>query len=466
MRFNDSLLYFVTATVSAISDGMQYGWASPVIPVLQQPDSPVKIVESDIVWLESVYMLGGLVGLPITIFLVDRLGRKKTILVASMSSLISWILISLANNVWILYGARMLTGIAGDVAFVSAPMYIAEIADPSIRGFLAATIYIMMLLGIVLVYSIAPFVSIPISSAVGAFFLIVQLVSFPFMPDSPYFLLVNNKPEKAKNALKKLRANGNIDKEIQEITIAVERQKSERGRPQDLIMIPSNRKALTIMVVLNGAQHFSSISVILMNLHTILEDAGPIIEPKIAAIIFSVMMLVSSSAASTIVDKYGRKSLLTLSSLLTGVSLAILASYFTFKLNGHDVVPYNWVPVFSIMLYAVSFKFGLGMIPIVMTAELFPTSVKAMGMTISDASYVLFSVISIYLYTYMTETFGIHSPFFLFSICCFITALFAVFYIPETKGKSLEEIQFILKGQPYAAPLDDEANPSVMQTHI
>lgn len=448
---------------------MQYGWASPIIPVLLGPDTPVKISEGDIVWLESLYMIGGIIGLPLTIILVDRLGRKKSIMLASTCSLISWVIISFATNVWMLYFARLLTGLAGDVAFVSAPMYIAEIADPSIRGFLSATIYIMMLFGIVLVYSIAPFVSIPISSAVGAFFLILQLVTFPFMPDSPYYLLLKGKTDKAKRALTKLRGNVNIDKEMQDITTAVERQDAEKGRPQDLIMVDSNRRALTIMVVLNGAQHFSSISVILMNLHTILKDAGPIIEPTTAAIIFSVMMLVSSSVASTVIDKYGRKSLLTLSSMFTGVALMILATYFAFKNGGYNTMPYNWVPVFSVMLYAVTFKFGLGMIPIVLTAELFPTSVKAMGMAISDASYVVFSVVSIYLYTFMADLYGLHAPFFLFSTCCFVTGLFCLFCVPETKGKSLEEIQYVLKGQPYVKPQPIEGvvvNSVTQQTYI
>lgn len=438
---------------------MQYGWASPIVPVLQKDDSPVPLKDSEVVWIESLYMIGGLIGLPVTIFCVDKLGRKKTILLASTSSLISWILCAFARHIYVIYLARLLTGLAGDVAFVSCPMYIAEIADQKIRGFLSSLIYLMMLIGILLVYSIAPFVSIPISSSVGAFFAFVQLVTFPFMPDSPYYLLLSGKQEKAKQALKKLRANGNIDKELEEITAAVERQNSERGKPQDLFMIKSNRKALTIMVVLNASQHFSSISVILMNLHTILAEAESAMRASTAAIIFSALMLASASIASTVVDKYGRKILLTASSFLTGLSLAILATYFACKNNDVDVVPYNWIPVFAVMLYAVSFKFGLGMVPIVMTAELFPTSVKAMGMTISDAAYVLFALISIYLYQFMFDLYGLHAPFFLFSASCIITMFFIICYIPETKGKSLEEIQFILKGEPFRPKISSETPP-------
>ncbi|XP_017779259.1 PREDICTED: facilitated trehalose transporter Tret1-like isoform X2 [Nicrophorus vespilloides] len=443
------LLAVFAATVSAISDGMSYGWASPVIPILQQEDSPVKIQESDIVWLESIYMIAGIIGLPITIYTVDKFGRKKSIILAAITNLAHWVLLSVSTNIAMVYVARALTGIAGDVAFVSAPMFIAEIADQKIRGFLASIIYIMMLVGIMVVYSVAPFVSLPVSSAVGALFLLLQLATFPFIPESPYFLLLKGKEEKAKKSLQFFRATDDVEKELQEIKSAVARQDLEKGRPQDLIMVKSNRKALIIMTVLNAAQHFSSISVILMNLHTILEDAAGILDAKVAAIIFSVVMIIAAMVACGFLDKAGRKVLLTGSSLFTGLSLAALATYFAVKNSGVDVTAYNWVPIAAVMLYAVSFKFGLGLVPIVLTAELFPTSVKAMGMTASDAMYVIFSCISIYLYQYLSDAYGMHVPFYIFSASCILTAAFAMFYIPETKGKTLEEIQFILKGQTF-----------------
>lgn len=179
---------------------MQYGWTAPVIPILQSEDSPVPITEGDVVWLETIYMLGGLAGLPVTIYLVDKIGRKRSILLASASSLIAWILIAVASNVELLYAARFLTGIAGDVAFVSTPMYIAEIADQKIRGFLAGLIYIMMLVGLLIIYAVAPFVKIYVSSSVGAAFLVFQLCTFAFMPESPYYLLVKNKKKRQQRA--------------------------------------------------------------------------------------------------------------------------------------------------------------------------------------------------------------------------------------------------------------------------
>ncbi|KAF2886013.1 hypothetical protein ILUMI_20160 [Ignelater luminosus] len=278
------------------------------------------------------------------------------------------------------------------------------------------------------------------------------------MPDSPYYLLLQNKVDAAKRSLERLRSSGNVDTEMKEIVAAVERQRAERGRLVDLFIVDSNRKATLIMTVLNGTQHFSSISVMVMNLHSILDDAASMVSPSTAAIIFSVIMLSAATISSSMMDRTGRKMILSISSFVTGISLAVLASYFSVKNSGIDVSSYSWVPVVAVMVYAGAFKYGLGIVPIVMTGELFPTSVKAIGMTFADAMYASFSIISIYLYQFLIDAYGMHVPFIIFAATCLSATVFIIYYIPETKGKTLEEIQFMLKGRTYN---HDETNRSV-----
>lgn len=429
---------------------MHYGWTSPVLEVLKRNDTHLELAPEDHIWLESIYLIGGICGLPVTILAVDKLGRKESILVSAIAALISWILIAFADSVLYLYIARFIVGLSGDVAFVAAPMYIAEIADKKIRGFLSGIIYVMMLLGILVIYAIAPYVAFYVPSIIGGVLVTIQLITFPFVPDSPYYLISKGKDEKAKKDLRRLRVGENIDDELAEITAAVERQKKEQGRPQDLVLSRSNRKAILIMLILNGAQHFSSISVMLMNLHPILTAADSIyLSSNVAGILFSALMLLAATIADFIVDKFGRKSLLIISSTLSGICLLLLAIYFTLQKNDYDVKPFSWLPVAVVMVYAFVFKFGLGIIPIVMTAELFPAKMKAMGMTVADFFYVFFAWISIELYQRLVIYAGYDYPFYIFSVCCLCTAGFAQLYIPETKGKTLEEIQFLLKGIPF-----------------
>ncbi|XP_057665940.1 facilitated trehalose transporter Tret1-like [Diorhabda carinulata] len=443
------LIAVLAATLNAISDGMQYGWTAPVIPILMGEDSPLLITEFQGEWLETFVWIGSLSCLPLTMYLADRIGRKNSILLAAFLTLIVWIIIAFAPSIEFLYLARFLAGTASNTAYVSTPMYIAEIAEQKIRGFLSSLIYLMMLLGIFVIYAVVPFIPYWAHCTIGAILAILELIIFPFMPESPYYLVFINKPEEAKKSLKRLRSSKcDIDQELNEIKVAIERQKTDKDKIWDLFIVPSYRKAVIIMFILNGAQHFSSISVLLMNLHIILGAAGSIyMEPSSAGILFAFLLLFAACIASVSVDKFGRRSLLIISSILTGISLLVLAIYFTLKHSGYDTASVSWIPIASVMIYACVFKLGLGLVPIVLGPELFPANVKGYGMTLVDATYVIASLLSLQLYQRLGDNYGLEYPFYVFSICCFFTAIFSYFVIPETKGKTLEEIQMVLKGE-------------------
>ncbi|KAL3267465.1 hypothetical protein HHI36_011588 [Cryptolaemus montrouzieri] len=445
-EFTPQFICMFFGTLNALSDGMHFGWSAPTIPILLKEDSPIKITEKDVVWLEVLYMIFGLVGLPITIYLADKIGRQKSVLVASATSLIGWTLIGIADRVEYLYIARSLVGAAADVAFVCSPMYVAEIAHKNIRGFLAGFIYVMELVGVLVVYCVAPFVSVRVLPIVGACIVTIQLIFFPFKPESPYFHIYKGNNEKAKESLRRIRGTDKIDEEFDELSAAIERQKTEKGRIQDLFLVKSNRKATIIMIILDGAQHMVGYTAILMNLHTILNAADfTMITSDTAAIIFSGIMFASSITSIMTVDKFGRKILMNVSCVLSGICLLLIALYFQLKNSGTDVSQFTWVPMIFIMMYAAFFKLGLGMVPIVMTSELFSAKVKALGMTVADGFYVLFSSISIYAYQYLNESYGLHFCFYMFSGFSFLTFILNIIYIPETKGKTLEEIQMMLK---------------------
>ncbi|XP_045479780.1 facilitated trehalose transporter Tret1-like [Harmonia axyridis] len=440
------LLCMLFGTLNALSDGMHYGWTAPTIPILLEEDSPIKITQNDVVWLEALYMIFGLVSLPLTVYLADKIGRQKSVLVASATSLIGWTLIGTATRVEYLYIARSLVGAAADVAFVCSPMYVAEIAHEKIRGFLAGTIYVMELGGVFLIYCIAPFVSIRIPPIVGACIVTTQLIIFPFMPESPYFHLYKGKEEAARKSLRFLRGTDDIDEEFKAIHSAIERQKAEKGRLQDLILVKSNRRAIWVMTILNCGQHMIGFSAILMNLHTILSAADvTFVSSDSAAIVYSGIMMLASIVASLIVDKFGRKVLVNISCITAGLCLLGIGVFFQLKASGVDVKALSWIPIVFIMFYAAFFKFGIGTIPIVMTAEIFSAKVKALGMSVADGMYVFFSTVSIYAYQWLNETYGMHFVFYMFSAFSASTFILTMIFIPETKGKTLEEIQLMLK---------------------
>lgn len=200
------------------------------------------------------------------------------------------------------------------------------------------------------------------------------------------------------------------------------------------------------MTVLNGGQHMAAISVMYMNLHPILNAAGSIyLDNNITAIIFAVIMLVAAFFASFTVDKFGRKNILIVSSFMSALCLLALAVYFHLQVLEHDVSGISWIPIASVLVYAAAFKYGLGLVPIVITAEIFPAKIKAVGMTVADIMFIVGGIISIQFYQILHK-FGMYIPFYLFAACAILVVLYSAFCIPETKGKSLEEIQLMLKG--------------------
>lgn len=165
-------------------------------------------------WLETITLIGAFCGLPFTIYFVDKIGRKKSLLLAAVVVLLNWVAIGLANRIEYIFVARWVdlwpqwikpkitnqqstfrffSGMAGDMSFVAAPMYIAEIADSKVRGFLSSIIYIMMLIGLLLVYCLGPFAPYYSIPMVGCLLATTQLLVFTFQPESPYYLIYKNR---------------------------------------------------------------------------------------------------------------------------------------------------------------------------------------------------------------------------------------------------------------------------------
>lgn len=420
---------------------MHFAWTAPIVPVLRKPSSPIKITSNDVTLLETIYLSGGVVGLPITIFLVNKIGRKKSILTASAINLIAWIIIGSANKVQYLYVARFLGGLEANVNYVSTPMYIAEIAEEKFRGVLSGSLYVMVTFGMLTIYSVAPFLPFYVPSVIATVLLLTQLITFWILPESPYYLIKKGREEETKKCLMKLR--GNLDK-FEIISTAVQRR--QKGHIRELFSVSNNRRAFIIVLYLTAAQHFSGITPILMNLHTILVDTdSTFFNYNKTAICFVAVMLVTSTVTSFFLDKLGRKFLLITSSVISGSCLLVMAVYFHLRAVGKVDSTFGWIPLVAVMVYAVGFRSGIGLVPIVLASELFSMNVKAVGMSLSDGMYVTIGFICIEIYQNIVYYYGYYVPFYIFTLVAFLTAIFAHFVIPETKGKTLEEIQALLK---------------------
>lgn len=326
-------------------------------------------------------------------------------------------------------------------------MYIGEVSEPKIRGVLGSSVSVSFISGILFINCIGPYFSIAFSAFVCIIFPVLLLAVFAWMPETPYYLIMKGKREEARKSLQFLRRMNNVDKELNKLTSDVERQLSEPGRMKDLFTIKSNLKALLILLGLRTAQQFSGVSAFGLNTHTIFMQAGGNVSANMSVIIYTITQILLTFGGSFFIDKFGRKPILLLSCLGSTFVLAVTAIYFFLKeMTTYDVTPFKWLPLAGMLSYVCIFSIGLGTVPNLMLGELFSASVKGKALFVLNIYYaILISTISKF-YQAMADNFGMYVPFAVFAGCCLLSSLFSHFYVPETKGKSLEEIQQNLKG--------------------
>jgi len=147
-----------------------------------------------------------------------------------------------------------------------------------------------------------------------------------------------------------------------------------------------------------------------------------------------------------ITDHSGRKSLLIISCIGTACSTAMVAAYFNLQYNHINTKDITWLPATGIITYMIMHSLGLASLPFTLLSELFPTNVKVLGGTIVLTVICLTSSVVTKSYLIIADIAGIHVPFWIFTTCSFTGALFTFFYVPETKGKTFEQIQEKLQG--------------------
>lgn len=248
--------------------GTNIGWTSPTIPQLLNSSNSLQITSDNGSWITSLLMLGSLPGCIIAALIVDRIGRKSSLLLANIPLLIGWILIIIAREPYILFIARLISGIGMGCVYTLCPIYIGEIADKNIRGTLGTFLKLMMNFGEFYSHAIGPYVSYTIMAYCCAALPIIFFITFIWMPESPYYLLLKNRKNNAIKSLRKLRNYDNDDdddklfKELEQINETVIKDMSNKGQFWDLFRTSGNKKAVVICFGLQLILQFSGLAAI------------------------------------------------------------------------------------------------------------------------------------------------------------------------------------------------------------
>lgn len=422
------------------------------MPILKSSDSHVPITSDDASWIASFYLLGTIPGCIIAAFMVDRLGRKMSLLIGGIPLTLSYVLILVAWNPYVLYAARGIGGIGQGIAYVICPMYIGEIADKEIRGTLGSFIKLMVTFGELYAHAIGPFVSYQWLAYSCLVIPLVFFISFPWMPESPYYLLMQNRQNNAMTSLKRLKrcvSSSQLETDMEQMQKIVVRDLSDRGRFWDLFGTPGNRRAVIVSIGLQLILQFSGICAVESYTQEILEEGDAGLPASMSVILLSMLQLIAGLGAVVLVDKLGRRPLLITTSLLAGIALTIAGVFYLVKFQfGVNTIGYGWLLHSSVIFYELIIALGLNPLPYMMLGELFPTNVKGAAVSLANVVSSLLAFIVSKMYQVISDNWGVYAAFSWFAISCYLGVIFIALLVPETKGKSLLEIQEELNCKP------------------
>jgi SP family facilitated glucose transporter-like MFS transporter 8 len=176
------------------------------------------------------------------------------------------------------------------------------------------------------------------------------------------------------------------------------------------------------------------------------QSAGSTLEPSTATIIVGVIQTVATFISTLVVDRLGRRILLLISDFVMAICTLLLGIYFYLKNEGHDTDNLGWLPLTSVCLFIVTFSLGYGPIPWMMVGELFAPHIKGFASSLSCVLNWILAFVVTRFYSNLADSFSIQATFWIFAVISAIGTAFVFFVVPETKGKTLDQIQKELGG--------------------
>jgi sugar porter (SP) family MFS transporter len=388
----------------------------------------------------SSVLCGSLVGAGAGGVLADRLGRRKLLIATAIVFGCGAVGAAVAQGPFELIAARLIAGVAIGIASFVAPLYISEIAPVAIRGELVSINQVAITAGIVISYLIdyafAPSGAWRWMFALAVVPAAVFGVGLLFVPDSPRWLAGRGRIDQARAVLNRIRAADKVEGELKEIQQSVSKQRAGWSE----LLSPLVRPALIVGVGLAIAQQFTGINTVIYYAPTILKFAG--FSSSSVAILASVgiglVNVVLTLVAMQLIDRIGRRPLLLLSLAGMTVGLVVLGIAFAFPQLAGNL---GWIAVSSLMLYVGSFAVGLGPVFWLVLSEIYPLRIRGRAMSIGTMVNWTANLLVALTFLSLVHGIGKSATFWLYGGISIASWLFAYFQVPETKGKTLEQIE-------------------------
>jgi len=494
------VLASLAATMGGFSLGIVLAWTSPVLPFISDCNDesskynpnlnnctlPKAFTKEEGSWISSLFGIGALFSCAISGILMSKIGRKWTLITLNGPLLLGWICLLIPayktdiTTPNLFYVGRILTGLGTGGFATVGPVYISEVTETSIRGSIGTFFQLMMVTGIAVINGLGiknavHWGTITILCTIPAILTILAIV---FMPESPFYLVGKNREEDALKSLIWLRGStSNVYSELEDLKKSYKKQRESPSFSYAKLFTDGIYfKPFIVVLALMFNQQFSGINAVYMNLKPIFLKAGSQIDAGLSAFIISLVRVAVTLVAAICVDKFGRKPLLLLSGLGTCLSLFALGVFFFLDENKNyvsdaDIQPplifnqvinetlvdekygpdsnidpqilqnINWLPMASLAVYTITLSLGLGPLPFLIMAEIFPQEAKDKASSLVTVCQWSMAFVTTKFITNINDAFNVSGGYFFFGSMLLIGTVFIIAYAPETKGKTNEEMK-------------------------
>ncbi|MGG4013083.1 sugar porter family MFS transporter [Bacillus smithii] len=444
-KISSRFIYFFGA-FGGILFGYDIGVMTGALPFLKE-DWNLQDA-STIGWITSSVMFGAIFGGAMAGQLSDRLGRRKMILISAIIFVVGSILSGIVpfNGSVSLILARILLGFAVGAASALVPAYMSEMAPAHLRGRLSGINQTMIVSGMLLSYVVNFLLSgLPTTWAwrsmltIAALPAVILFIGVLKLPESPRFLVKNNKLDEARKVLSYIRPKHEIDAEMKQIQDTIREEQNKKASWGTLLN--SKYRYLVIAGVGVAAfQQFQGANAIFYYIPLIVETAtGKAASSALLwPIIQGIILVLGSLVFLVVADKFNRRTLLTLGGTIMGLSFIFPAILNVIIPNAHPMI----IVVF-LSIYVAFYSFTWAPLTWVIVGEIFPLMIRGRASGLASSLNWIGSFLVGLLFPIMTATMAQEAVFAIFGAICLLGVLFVRTCVPETRGRTLEEIEKI-----------------------
>jgi sugar porter (SP) family MFS transporter len=381
----------------------------------------------------------------------DALGRRRTIMVAAAIVIVGTVAASFSPTFTLLVISRLVIGLGIGLSSSTVPTYLSELAPARLRGAMGALNQIFIVSGILIAFLVSYWLG-PISAwrwmFAGAIVpAVILLVGLVFLPETPRWLVKNGREEEARRVLASAHGNTvNLDEEISTIQEVIRLDTEEKPRIRDLFS-GFVRPMLVVALLLAIGQQFSGVNAINAYFPTMLIGLGFATQAALlSGVLLGVTKFLFTAWVVFVVDRWGRKPLLLIGNVIMVITLVAAGLV---VLNVHDTGLRGILMLVMMVLYLVGYELGWGAVVWVMMSEVFPLKFRATGMGVS--SVVLWAATGIVSAVFPIisdpKSLGIGGSMFVFAGINVVLFVLTKWLVPETKGRSLEQIELDLRAR-------------------